>query len=173
MTAFKEDLATKPAPVKMSLAQVLETTISSRAPLRFTAYDGSSTGPEDALGFDLVSPRGTTYLATAPGELGLVRAYVAGDLEPRGVHPGDPYELLTALNDRIDVGRPSARVLADIVRSIGVEHLVPSRRRRRRCCPGGVARCRGCGTAAPATPSRSTTTTTSPTPSTSGCSDRR
>ena len=125
MTALKEDLATKSAPAKMSLAQVLQTTISSRAPLHFTAYDGSSTGPEDALGFDLVSPRGTTYLATAPGELGLVRAYVAGDLEPHGVHPGDPYELLTALNDRIDVGRPSARVLADIVRSIGVEHLVP------------------------------------------------
>ena len=125
MTAYKEDLATKAAPARMSLAQVLETTISSRAPLHFTAYDGSSAGPEDAPGFDLVSPRGTTYLATAPGELGLVRAYVAGDLEPRGVHPGDPYELLTALNDRIDVGRPSARVLADIVRSIGVEHLVP------------------------------------------------
>ena len=125
MTAFKEDLETRPAPAKMSLAQVLETTIASRAPLHFTAYDGSSAGPEDALGFDLVSPRGTTYLATAPGELGLVRAYVAGDLVPRGVHPGDPYELLTALNDRIDVGRPSARVLAEIVRSIGVEHLVP------------------------------------------------
>lgn len=125
MTAYKEDVATKAAPVRMSLAQVLETTISSRAPLHFTAYDGSSAGPEDALGFDLVAPRGTTYLATAPGELGLVRAYVAGDLEPRGVHPGDPYELLAALNDRIEVGRPSARVLADIVRSIGVEHLVP------------------------------------------------
>ena len=99
--------------------------VSGQRPLRFTAYDGSAAGPEDALGFDLVTPRGTTYLATAPGELGLVRAYVAGDLEPRGVHPGDPYELLEALNDRIAVTRPPARVLADIVRSIGVEHLVP------------------------------------------------
>jgi cyclopropane-fatty-acyl-phospholipid synthase len=125
MTAFKEDVATRSTPAKMSLAQVLETVIPTRDPLHFTAYDGSSTGPEDALGFDLVTPRGTTYLATAPGELGLVRAYVAVDLEPRGVHPGDPYELLRTLNDRIEVTRPSARVLADIVRSIGVEHLVP------------------------------------------------
>ena len=124
MTAYKEDVATKAAPVKMSLAQVLETTISSRVPLHFTAYDGSSAGPEDALGFDLVSPRGTTYLATAPGELGLVRAYVAGDLEPRGVHPGDPYELLEALYD-VEIRRPSPRVLVDLVRSIGVKHLVP------------------------------------------------
>jgi cyclopropane-fatty-acyl-phospholipid synthase len=72
-----------------------------------------------------VTPRGTTYLATAPGELGLVRAYVSGDLQPHGVHPGDPYELLKALDAAVKVTRPPARVLADIVRSIGIEHLVP------------------------------------------------
>ena len=34
-------------------------------------------GPDDAeLGLDLLTPRGTTYLATAPGDLGLARAYV-------------------------------------------------------------------------------------------------
>ena len=100
--------------------------LASQQPMRFTAYDGSAAGPEDAaLGLDLVNPRGTTYLATAPGELGLVRAYVSGDLEFRGVHPGDPYELLAALNDRVEVTRPSVTVLADIVRSIGVQHLVP------------------------------------------------
>ena len=110
----------------LSLAQILEIMLPSQQPLRFTAYDGSAAGPEDAaLGLDLVNPRGTTYLATAPGELGLVRAYVSGDLEFRGVHPGDPYELLAALNDRVEVTRPSVTVLADIVRSIGVQHLVP------------------------------------------------
>jgi cyclopropane-fatty-acyl-phospholipid synthase len=108
-----------------SLAQILQILVASRLPLRFTAYDGSAVGPDDALGLDLVNPRGTTYLATAPGELGLVRAYVSGDLEFRGVHPGDPYPLLAALNDRVEVGRPSVSVLADIIRSIGVEHLVP------------------------------------------------
>ncbi len=41
------------------------------------------------------------------------------------MHPGDPYELLTALAEKIDFKRPSARVLANIVRSIGIEHLKP------------------------------------------------
>ncbi len=50
---------------------------------------------------------------------------MSGDLQPHGVHPGDPYELLKALNDDVRVTRPPARVLADIVRSIGIEHLVP------------------------------------------------
>jgi cyclopropane-fatty-acyl-phospholipid synthase len=109
----------------MPLAQILEILIGGRLPLRFTAYDGSASGPDDALGFDLVTPRGTTYLATAPGELGLVRAYVSGDLQPHGVHPGDPYELLKALDADVKVTRPPARVLADIIRSIGIEHLVP------------------------------------------------
>jgi cyclopropane-fatty-acyl-phospholipid synthase len=110
---------------RLSLAQILEILVAGQVPLRFTAYDGSATGPESALGFDLVTPRGTTYLATAPGELGLARAYVSGDLQPHGVHPGDPYELLKALNDDVTVIRPPARVLTDIVRSIGVKHLVP------------------------------------------------
>lgn len=125
MTASKEHLITSSTSSRMSLAQILQTLVAGRLPLRFTAYDGSATGPDGALGLDLVAPRGTTYLATAPGELGLVRAYVSGDLELHGVHPGDPYELLLALNDEVEVTRPRGRVLADVVRSIGLEHLVP------------------------------------------------
>ena len=78
---------------KLTLAQILEIFAGGRLPLRFTAYDGSSAGPPDApLGIELKSPRGTTYLATSRGDLGLARAYIAGDLEVHGVHPGDPYE---------------------------------------------------------------------------------
>lgn len=112
---------------KLSLAEILAIfTEGGGQPLRFTAYDGSSAGPDDAvLGLDLLTPRGTTYLATAPGELGLARAYVSGDLTAHGVHPGDPYELLKALADKMDFKRPSPRMLANIVRSIGLERLVP------------------------------------------------
>ena len=117
--------STRPSSGRLPLAQILEIVVAGQIPLRFTAYDGSATGPDDALGFDLVTPRGTTYLATAPGELGLARAYVSGDLQPLGVHPGDPYQLLKALNDDVEVRRPSPRLLAAIVRSIGVQHLVP------------------------------------------------
>ncbi len=111
---------------KLTLAEVLESFSSGRLPLKFEAYDGSSAGPDDAeLGLNLLTPRGTTYLATAPGDLGLARAYVAGDLAALGVHPGDPYELIKALGDKVEFKRPPLRVLANIVRSIGFEHLLP------------------------------------------------
>ena len=125
MTAPTRHQTDSPESGRLSLARILEILVAGQTPLRFTAYDGSAAGPEDALGFDLVTPRGTTYLATSPGELGMARAYVSGDLQPHGVHPGDPYELLKALNDDVTVTRPPARVLTDIVRSIGVKHLVP------------------------------------------------
>jgi cyclopropane-fatty-acyl-phospholipid synthase len=112
---------------KLTMAEVLAIfTTGGQQPLRFTAYDGSTAGPDDAvLGLDLRTPRGTTYLATAPGELGIARAYVAGDLQMCGVHPGDPFDLLISLTDGVEFKRPSARVLANVVRSIGVEHLLP------------------------------------------------
>jgi cyclopropane fatty-acyl-phospholipid synthase-like methyltransferase len=112
---------------KLSLAEILEIfAATGRHPLKFTAYDGSTAGNKDAvLGLDLRTSRGATYLATAPGELGLARAYVSGDLETYGVHPGDPYQLLKTLTDRVQFKRPSPLVLANVVRSLGVEHLLP------------------------------------------------
>ena len=112
---------------KLSMAEILEVfAATGRHPLKFTAYDGSTAGSEDAeLGLDLRSPRGATYLATAPGELGLARAYVAGALQAYGVHPGDPYRLLKTLTDRVQFKRPPARALANVVRSIGFERLLP------------------------------------------------
>ncbi|GAA1996120.1 class I SAM-dependent methyltransferase [Microbacterium pumilum] len=115
-----------PTPPKLTLAEVLEIFAGGRLPLRFTAYDGSSAGPADApFALDLKTPRGTTYLATGFGDLGLARAYIAGDLDIRGVHPGDPYELLKTLAESLEFKRPSPRVMAQIVRSIGFEHLRP------------------------------------------------
>jgi cyclopropane-fatty-acyl-phospholipid synthase len=119
-----------PAPARtgrLKLAEILEVlTASGELPLKFTAYDGSSAGPDEAeLGLNLLTPRGTTYLATAPGDLGLARAYIAGDLDTVGVHPGDPYVLLKALSDKLKFKLPPARMLANIVRSIGFEHLKP------------------------------------------------
>ena len=86
-------------PEKLSLAGIVEQfAVGRRLPLRFSAYDGSVAGPADApLGVELLTPRGTTYLATAPGGLGFARAYISGDLGISGVHPGDPYELLKTL----------------------------------------------------------------------------
>ncbi|CCW15371.1 cyclopropane-fatty-acyl-phospholipid synthase [Rhodococcus aetherivorans] len=110
---------------RLTLAQILETVTGGELPVRFTAYDGSSAGPTDApYGLRLTSTRGTTYLATAPGDLGMARAYVSGDLEAEGVHPGNPYELLKALGD-LHFQRPPALTLAQIARSLGLETLKP------------------------------------------------
>ncbi|GAA1962688.1 class I SAM-dependent methyltransferase [Microbacterium deminutum] len=137
MTTFRErsdaagpaepaDAAATPTPGRLTLAEVLEIFAGSRLPLRITAYDGSSAGPPDAsFGLDLKTPRGTTYLATGRGDLGLARAYIAGDIDIRGVHPGDPYQLLKALADNLEFARPSPRVMAQVIRSIGFEHMRP------------------------------------------------
>ncbi|MDJ0376834.1 class I SAM-dependent methyltransferase [Cryobacterium sp. PH31-L1] len=125
MTTFKDRETDAPAG-KFTLAQVLEILAGGRLPVSFTAYDGSTAGPPDApFRLDLLAPRGTTYLATGRGDLGLARAYIAGDLALNGVHPGDPYELLKALADSLEFTRPPARMMVDIIRSIGVRQLRP------------------------------------------------
>ncbi|MCK8671767.1 class I SAM-dependent methyltransferase [Rhodococcus sp. HM1] len=128
MTTFKSAPTTRRAgghDDKLNLAEIVEIVTGGDMPLRFTAYDGSAAGPEDSpFGLALKSPRGATYIATAPGDLGMARAYVAGDLEPEGVHPGNPYELLKSLGD-LHFERPPALVLAQIARSLGRDLLRP------------------------------------------------
>ena len=89
------------------------------------------------------------------------------------MHPGDPYELLKALAEKLDFKRPPARVLANIVRSIGFEHLKPIAPPPQEALPRWRRIAEASAQPRPATPRPSTTTTTSPTPSTSGCSARR
>jgi cyclopropane-fatty-acyl-phospholipid synthase len=68
-----------------TLAQFFELLVDRHAPIGFRGYDGSSCGPADAVGvLELRNPRAVRYIVTAPGELGLVRAYVMGDLEIHG-----------------------------------------------------------------------------------------
>ncbi len=109
----------------MRLADVLEQVTDRPLSFRFSAYDGSHTGPEDApFGLHVRSPRGVAYLATAPGSLGMARAYVAGDLEVVGVHPGDPYLLLRELSSLI-WRRPDAVTAARVARALGFTRLLP------------------------------------------------
>jgi cyclopropane-fatty-acyl-phospholipid synthase len=127
MTTFKTETTRKIRSTedKLSLSEIVDIATGGDMPLRFTAYDGSAIGPENApYGLNLVSPRGATYIATAPGDLGMARAYIAGDLETQGVHPGNPYPLLKALGD-LHFERPPALVLAQIARSLGTELLKP------------------------------------------------
>ena len=74
---------------------------------------------------ELKNERGLSYLITAPGDLGMGRAYVAGDIELHGVHPGDPYDVAVLLMRELKFRRPSAAEAVAIMRSIGLSHLMP------------------------------------------------
>ncbi|MGH8968473.1 MAG: class I SAM-dependent methyltransferase [Actinomycetes bacterium] len=120
---FRLDVGGKADPV--SLGEIFERLFGPHAPLRFSAYDGSSAGAPDAtIGIRVTRPRGTAYLASSPGSLGMARAYIQDDLEIEGVHPGDPYELLRLLDDHPAQWPPPAEGLRWL-RSLGLGTLVP------------------------------------------------
>jgi cyclopropane-fatty-acyl-phospholipid synthase len=111
---------------KLNLSQIVEAVAGGDLKIRVEAYDGSSAGPADAeYGLRLNTPRGTSYLATAPDDLGLARAYIAGDLELIGGHPADPYEPLRAISENAGFQKPSPLTLANIARSISPTHFIP------------------------------------------------
>jgi cyclopropane-fatty-acyl-phospholipid synthase len=111
---------------RLRLADVLDQLVEGELPFRFTAYDGSATGPAGApVGLHLRTARGAAYLATAPGSLGMARAYVSGDLEITGTHAGDPYPLLRLVINDVRWRRPDASTLARIATSLGPTRLVP------------------------------------------------
>jgi cyclopropane-fatty-acyl-phospholipid synthase len=88
-------------------------------PWRLRAWDGSSAGPAGAPVLTVRSPTAVRTLIWAPGELGLARAYVAGDIEI----DGDIFETLDALSPvgRISTGatfpRPTAREWLKVART--------------------------------------------------------
>jgi cyclopropane-fatty-acyl-phospholipid synthase len=109
----------------MSIADIVESVVDGPLPLRFEAYDGSSVGPPDApRAMQLLTPRGFSYLATAPPELGMARAYVAGDLALAGVHPGDPYPLLADMS-AVRFRRPSPHLVLEVGRTLGLKGVTP------------------------------------------------
>src|ERR1700722_12189421 len=76
----------------MALAEIFEAIAGPDAPVEFRAYDGSSAGaPGSPIKITVRSPVAVSYLAQAPGALGLARAYVSGHLDVEG-------DMITALS---------------------------------------------------------------------------
>ncbi|MCX5211733.1 cyclopropane-fatty-acyl-phospholipid synthase family protein [Kitasatospora sp. NBC_00240] len=73
----------------------LEAVVGVPVPLRIQAWDGSIAGPPGAPTLVLRSRRAVRRLVWQPGELGLARAYVAGDIEIAS--DTDLYEVLSAV----------------------------------------------------------------------------
>jgi cyclopropane-fatty-acyl-phospholipid synthase len=110
----------------LTIAQALEKLMKKGMPFRFEAFDGSHAGPVDGpFTLRLRNERGLAYLMTAPGDLGFARAYVTGDLEVEGVHPGNPYDAMVLLMSQLEFKVPSAPEMLQIVRSLGFGNLKP------------------------------------------------
>ena len=99
----------------MALAEVFERIAGPDAPVGFRAYDGSRAGAADSpVTITVKSPAAVSYLAQAPGALGLARAYVTGHLDV----DGDMYTALSRLTRIQRVQMTTAEKLS-LLRSLG------------------------------------------------------
>jgi cyclopropane-fatty-acyl-phospholipid synthase len=68
-----------------ALYPLIQSLIGDQIPVRFELWDGSAIGPEDGVGtIHVRSADALRRILWAPGELGVGRAYVAGDIELEG-----------------------------------------------------------------------------------------
>ncbi|RZS89566.1 cyclopropane-fatty-acyl-phospholipid synthase [Motilibacter rhizosphaerae] len=103
----------------LSIARAFETLVGASPTLRWTAYDGSTAGPDDAaVTVEVRSPQAVAFIVTSPGELGMARAYVSGELE---IH-GDTHTALSALSNAALDG-PGLKERVEVLRSFGASAL--------------------------------------------------
>ena len=108
----------------MQVAEIISSVVGTDVPVRIIGYDGSKAGPDSSeLALRINSPRALARLATAPGTLGLARAYVTGEIEVEG----DLYELLNAMADLTinDITRADQIRLARKMLPIWLRHRQP------------------------------------------------
>ena len=93
----------------MAVAEFFGELVGGDPAVEFWAYDGSRFGPRGAPAKVVVkSPRALRRLVTAPNELGLGRAYVAGEIDLEG----DIFEVL-ALQDQLEELRVTPAQILD------------------------------------------------------------
>ena len=78
------DRTTQGTGVAGRLSDILSPLVGGELPVRLTAWDGSTAGPEDAPKVTLYSPNVLRRLLWNPGELGAAQAYVLGELDVEG-----------------------------------------------------------------------------------------
>jgi cyclopropane-fatty-acyl-phospholipid synthase len=84
----------------MKLAELFERVVGRDAQVEFLAYDDSRAGPAGAdITVNVRSPYAISYLAHAPGAIGLARAYVAGYLDISGDMYTALYRMQSAMGD--------------------------------------------------------------------------
>jgi cyclopropane-fatty-acyl-phospholipid synthase len=82
-----------------AIEELIAPMFGGRLPIKVRAWDGSSAGPDGVPVVVLSSPRALAHIAWAPGELGMARAYITGDLDVEGDIAAGLSEVWTALRD--------------------------------------------------------------------------
>ncbi|MFE7439396.1 class I SAM-dependent methyltransferase [Streptomyces chartreusis] len=108
------------ADAAVRLKSLLEQLLGVPLPLRIRAWDGSQAGPPGAPTLVVRNRRAVRRLLFKPGELGLARAWVAGDLEIEG----DLYAALDLLAGLVWERGEDARSLAQALRDPEVRAAV-------------------------------------------------
>jgi cyclopropane-fatty-acyl-phospholipid synthase len=99
----------------MALAALVDDVLGGDLPIAVEAYDGSRSGPVDAPATIVIrTPDALRRIVTAPGELGLARAYVSGDLELQG-----SIWALLELRDRIPEVQLEPKMMLRLVHELG------------------------------------------------------
>lgn len=109
----------------ISIADVAQTLSDGPLPFRVSGFDGRTAGPVDAPGLRINTKRALTYILTAPGDLGLVRAYISGDIDFIGVHSADPYDLLKLMDSELHLRTPSPGEIKELIASLGWKTFIP------------------------------------------------
>ncbi|MCX6465110.1 MAG: cyclopropane-fatty-acyl-phospholipid synthase [Pseudonocardiales bacterium] len=108
----------------MGVAEIISDVVGPDIGVRVIGYDGSKAGPDSAdAALRIVSPRALARLVTAPGTLGLARAYVAGEIEVEG----DLHSVLDAMPEVTlhDIPRAQRVALARRLLPVWLRHHQP------------------------------------------------
>ncbi|POX50533.1 SAM-dependent methyltransferase [Streptomyces sp. Ru71] len=108
------------ADAALRLTRLFEQLLGAPLPVRIRAWDGSQAGPPGAPALVVHNRRALRRLLFKPGELGLARAWVAGDLDIEG----DLYTALDLLAGLIWERGEDARTLREALRDPSVRAAV-------------------------------------------------
>ena len=106
--------------VAASVAPLLDHFFDGPPPVRIEFWDGTALGPDRSDTLQVRSPDAVRRLLWSPGELGLARAFVMGDL----AFDGDIFEMLATLHaatpERIHIGSRLPWRALQVARRLGV-----------------------------------------------------
>ncbi|GAA3805378.1 cyclopropane-fatty-acyl-phospholipid synthase family protein [Streptomyces coacervatus] len=104
------------ADAALRLKSLVEQLLGVPLPVRIRAWDGSQAGPPGAPALVVRNRRAVRRLLFKPGELGLARAWVAGDLDIEG----DLYAALDLMSEHVWERGEDSRSLLQMLRDPGV-----------------------------------------------------